>query len=751
MAMERRRKMKEKNNTISNVFGVLQRVGKAFMLPIALLPAAGILLGVGGALLNVAALDNPPAIYRGLITFINLRGVTVALTVMRNVGDIVFSNLPLLFAIGIAVGLANSDKGTAALAGAVGFIIMHTAISTMLSLGVTSLGILTADNVPAQYNAYISTTLGIFTLNLSVFGGMIAGIIASILHNRYHKIQLPQILGFFGGSRFVPIVTAVVMLIVGVILSFIWPYVQNGIAVVAKWVNELGAVGTFLYGTIERALIPVGLHHVFYTPFWYTGFVQGTVFLPNGTTMIVDGANTAYFAQLSNMSALVGADPTTMAQVVQGTTRFMAGKFPFMIFGLGGAALAMYKNARPEKKAYVGGLLASAALTAAVTGITEPIEFTFLFVAPVLYAVHSVIAGLSYMIMDLLNVFVGMTFSGGLIDFALFGLLPAGAGVPTRWIYIIIVGVIFFVLYYLLFDIFIRKFNLKTPGREEDEESVTSNGEGKAKGIVLAARVLTALGGEQNIKNIDACITRLRVGLHDKNQVDKEALKALGATGVLEVGDNVQAIFGGRSDNIKNDIVDIMEGRIKPEDIEIAMGSEPDPIQKSEHVKKASYQMTPGDGHGEIIEKLIVPLKGELLTLKDIPDPVFSEGMMGQGFAINPAEGKLYAPIDGEIITVFPSKHAVVIKTKKGHEVLMHFGLDTILLKGEGFTAHVQEGQEVKAGDLLLTVDISAIEKKVPSLITPIVFPNLAEGEKVSLLRTGSVEAKSEDIIVIEK
>ena len=743
--------MKERSNKMSNAFGILQRVGKAFMLPIALLPAAGILLGVGGALLNVAALENPPQIYEALITFINLRAVTVALTVMRNVGDVVFGNLPLLFAIGIAVGLATSDKGTAALAGAVGFIIMHTAISTMLNLGVTQLGVVTPNSIPPEYSSYVSTTLGIFTLNLSVFGGMIAGIIASILHNKYHKIQLPQILGFFGGSRFVPIVTAVVMLLVGVILSFIWPFVQNGIAVVARVVNELGAVGTFLYGTIERALIPVGLHHVFYTPFWYTGFVQGTVFLSDGTTAIIDGANTAYFTQLSNMSALVGADINTMTQVVQGTTRFMAGKFPFMILGLGGAALAMYKNAKPEKKAYVGGLLASAALTAAVTGITEPIEFTFLFVAPVLYGIHSIIAGLSYMIMDLLNVFVGMTFSGGLIDFTLFGLLPAGAGVPTRWYYILVVGAVFFVVYYLLFDIFIKKFDLKTPGREDDDEVKISKGEDSAKGIVLASRVLNALGGEQNIKNIDACITRLRVGVVSKNEVDKDALKALGASGVLEVGDHVQAIFGGRSDNIKNDIVDIMEGRVKPEDVQIAMGDKEDPIQKSTPVEHASFEMTKGDEAGVIVEKFIMPIEGEIIPLSEVPDPVFSEGMMGQGFAIKPSVGKVYAPIDGEIITVFPTKHAIVIKSAKGNEVLIHFGLDTITLKGEGFIAHVQEGQKVKGGDILLTVDIEKIGPKVPSIITPIVFPSLQDDEKIVIVKSGEISVKTENVVQIKK
>ncbi len=560
----------EKRKGLSRAFGLLQRVGKAFMLPIALLPAAGILLGVGGALLNVASLENPPAIYEALIAFVNLRAVTVILTVMQSVGNVVFNNLPLLFAIGIAVGLAKSDRGTAGLAGAVGFLIMHTAISTMLFLGVTSLGVLTKDNVPSQYSAYVTETLGIFTLNLSVFGGMIVGIITATLHNKYHKIQLPQVLGFFGGSRFVPIVTSVVMLVTGVVLSFIWPVVQNGIAVIARWVNESGAVGTFLYGAIERSLIPVGLHHVFYTPFWYTSFVEGTVFLADGTTTIVNGANTAYFAQLSNMGGIVGANAQTMAQVVQGTTRFMAGKFPFMMFGLAGAALAMYQNARPEKKKIVGGLLLSATLTAVITGITEPIEFTFLFVAPILYVVHSIIAGLSFMLMDLFNVFVGMTFSGGLIDFALFGLLPAGAGVPTNWIYIVIVGVVLFALYYLVFNFCIKKFDLKTPGREIEEEGTENHKENKTdqsrgSGVVFAAEVLNLLGGKGNITHLDACITRLRVGVRDIKNVDKAGLKELGASGVMEVGDNVQVIFGGKSDIIKNDILDIIEGSVTPQ------------------------------------------------------------------------------------------------------------------------------------------------------------------------------------------
>ncbi len=736
-----------KNKGISKVFGLLQRVGKAFMLPIALLPAAGILLGVGGALLNVASLENPPAIYQGLISFVNIEAVTAILTVMQKVGGAVFDNLPLLFAIGIAVGLAKSDKGTAGLAGAVGFLIMNTAVSTMLSLGVTPLGVLTPDNIPAEYSSYVTTTLGIFTLNLSVFGGMIAGIIASTLHNKYHKIQLPQVLGFFGGSRFVPIVTSVVMLFVGVLLSFVWPVVQNGIAVIADLVNNSGAMGTFLYGTIERSLIPVGLHHVFYTPFWYTGFVEGTVHLADGTTMLVNGANTAYFAQLSNMSGLVGADAATMAEVVKGTSRFMAGKFPFMMFGLSGAALAMYKNALPSKKKLVGGLLLSGALTAMITGITEPLEFTFLFVAPVLYAAHAVLAGLSFMLMDIFNVFVGMTFSGGLIDFTLFGLLPAGAGVPTNWIYIVLVGLVFFVLYYVVFNFCIKKFNLKTPGREEDEEDGNA-ASGDQKGLALAIQVLEHLGGKENITNLDACITRLRVGLSDIKKVNKAALRSLGAAGVMEVGDNVQVIFGGKSDVIKNDILDIIEGKVSAE--ALAAAKEAIATKEDEKVETKAEVKEKTQGTSVSVE-IKMPLTGRLMPITEVPDPVFAEKMMGDGFAIEPTDGKVYSPVSGKVTNVFPTKHAATFETETGHEVLIHFGLDTVKLGGEGFESHIEQGQEVKAGDLILTVDLENVKAKVPSVITPIVFPNLKENEIVEIVKIGHVEAGAKEAVVIKQ
>ena len=553
----------------------LQRIGKAIMLPIAALPIAGILLGVGGALLGIAGLSNAPAIYEPLIAFVNIPAVTAVLTVMKNIGDIVFGNLPVLFAVGVAVGLAKKDKGTAALASVFGFIVMNQVVSTLLALGVTQLGVLTPDSV-GEYGTYVTTNLGIFTLNMSVFGGIITGIVTALLHNRFCTIQLPPVIGFFSGARFVPIITSLTMALVGAVLAFAWPVVQDGISMLSTFVKNAGPFGTFLYGLIERALIPFGLHHVFYTPFWYGSFVEANV-LVNGSIQTVAGANTAYFVQLSSMTDLVGASASTMSEIVNGTTRFMAGKFPLMMFGLPGAALAMYKAADPSKRKVVGSLLATAALTSFLTGITEPLEFTFLFVAPVLYVVHCVFAGLAYMLMGVLNVFIGMTFSGGFIDYALFGLLPAGAGVPTKWLTVLLVGIVYFIVYYFVFYFMITKFNLKTPGRDENEgetklytkadfqnskggatEAAAPKTSGKGEIAEKAPLVLAALGGEENIVSVDACITRLRVEVKDKANVNKDELKNLGAAGVVEVGNGIQAIFGAKADAYENAINEIL-------------------------------------------------------------------------------------------------------------------------------------------------------------------------------------------------
>ena len=553
----------------------LQRIGKAIMLPIAALPIAGILLGIGGALLGISGLSNAPAIYEPLIAFVNIPAVTAVLTVMKNIGDIVFGNLPVLFAVGVAVGLAKKDKGTAALASVFGFIVMNQVVSTLLALGVTQLGVLTPDSV-GEYGTYVTTNLGIFTLNMSVFGGIITGIVTALLHNRFCTIQLPPVIGFFSGARFVPIITSLTMALVGAVLAFAWPVVQDGISMLSTFVKNAGPFGTFLYGLIERALIPFGLHHVFYTPFWYGSFVEANV-LVNGSIQTVAGANTAYFVQLSSMTDLVGASASTMSEIVNGTTRFMAGKFPLMMFGLPGAALAMYKAANPSKRKVVGSLLATAALTSFLTGITEPLEFTFLFVAPVLYVVHCIFAGLAYMLMGVLNVFIGMTFSGGFIDYALFGLLPAGAGVPTKWLTVLLFGIVYFIVYYFVFYFMITKFNLKTPGRDENEgetklytkadfqnskggatEAAAPKTAGKGEIAEKAPLVLAALGGEENIVSVDACITRLRVEVKNKANVNKDELKNLGAAGVVEVGNGIQAIFGAKADAYKNAINEIL-------------------------------------------------------------------------------------------------------------------------------------------------------------------------------------------------
>ena len=550
----------------------LQRIGKAIMLPIAALPVAGILLGVGGSLINIAALENAPAIYQPLIAFVNIPMITIILKIMQGIGDIVFGNLPVLFAVGTAIGLAKQDKGTAALASVFGFLIMNQVIGVLLGMGATPLGTLVSGDVPAQYAQYVTTTLGIFTLNMSVFGGIITGVVTATLHNKYYNIQLPAVIGFFSGARFVPIVVSLAMAVVGALLAYIWPFVQDGIAVIALFVKNAGPIGTFLYGLIERALIPFGLHHIFYTPFWYGSFVDGQVII-DGAWHTIQGANYAYFAQLGNMQSIVGADADTMSTIVSGTTRFMAGKFPFMMFGLPAAALAMYHTAAPNKKKIVGSLLVSAAFTSFLTGITEPLEFTFLFVAPVLYVVHCIMAGLSFFLMDILNVFIGMTFSGGLIDFTLFGILPAGAGVPTNWIRAILVGAGYAVVYYFLFKTLILKLNLKTPGREGDEEEAKlyskadfqaakgldgkeapNKANGKDEIVQKAPEVLAALGGEENAVSIDACITRLRVEVKDKSKVDKDKLKALGAVGVVEVGNGIQAIFGAKADAYRHEI-----------------------------------------------------------------------------------------------------------------------------------------------------------------------------------------------------
>ena len=530
----------------SPIFGVLQRVGKAFMLPIALLPVAGLLLGIGASFTNETMLTS-----YGLMGVMGPGTLLFSLlSIMKNAGDIVFANLPILFAMGVAAGMANSEKEVATLSGAVAYFVMHATINAMLGIN----GKLAAD---ALHAGSLVSTVGIMSLQMGVFGGILVGFGVAALHNRYHKIEFPQVFAFFGGSRFVPIISSLVYVVVGIVMYYIWPMVQNGIYTIGSLVNETGYFGTFLYGLTERALIPFGLHHVFYMPFWQTGL--GGSMIING--QLVEGAQKIFFAQL--------ADPTVLKFNAE-ATRYMAGKFPFMIFGLPGAALAMYVTAKPEKKKLVGGLLLSAALTAIITGITEPIEFTFLFVAPMMYAIHCVLAGLSFMLMYIFRVGVGMTFSGGFIDLLLFGILQGEA--KTNWLYIVLVGVFYFPIYFFLFRFLILKYNFKTPGREDEDAGVklytrsdydAKNDKGKSnedkketaeptKEDDVSSKIEIGLGGAGNIVSVDACITRLRVNVKDGSLVNKDILKSTGAVGVMQNGDAVQVIYGPKVSVIKS-------------------------------------------------------------------------------------------------------------------------------------------------------------------------------------------------------
>ncbi len=672
----------------SNVFGTLQKVGKALMLPVALLPAAGILLAFGTSFAQEQWTDQFP-------WFAN-PGVLKVLEVMESAGGIVFDNLPLLFAVGVAIGLAGGD-GVAGLAAIIGYLIMNVTMGVFA--GVTP-------EMAADDPAY-ANMLGIDTVQTGVFGGIIVGLLASYLYKKFFNIQLPQFLGFFAGKRFVPIITAFSSLILGIIMVYIWPFAQEGLNTLSHVMLETNrTISTFVFGVIERSLIPFGLHHIFYSPFWFE-FGNYT----NEAGELIRGDQTIFFEQLKD------GVPFTAGN-------FMTGKFPFMMFGLPAAALAIYHTAKPERKKVVAGIMGSAALTSFLTGITEPLEFSFLFVAPVLFGIHAVFAGLSFMTMYLLDVKIGMTFSGGLIDFILFGIMPN----RTDWWWVILVGLVFAVIYYFGFRWAILKFNLATPGREDEAEVDIEDD------VEIDDRpyeILQAMGGEENITHLDACITRLRVSVDDKNRVDKNRLKKLGASGVMEVGNNIQAIFGPVSDTLRGQMQDIINGK--------------KPRKKEEVEQTATEACDIPTGKVDVNS----PMAGEILSITDVPDQVFSQKMMGDGFAIKPSDGKVVAPVSGKILNIFPTKHALGMQSEDGLEILIHIGIDTVKLKGEGFTQKVEEGQTVKQGDLLMEVDLDYIANNAASTVTPVIFTNLQEGQSVNV-KAGKVTENQGDFVEIQ-
>lgn len=691
------------------VFGVLQRVGRSFMLPIALLPAAGLLLGIGSSFTNPTTLET----YH-LTNIITEGGVLYTiLDIMSKTGSVVFDNLALLFAMGVAIGMAKQEKEVAALSGAIAFLIMNTAISALITAG---------GGIAAMPANSTTTVLGITTLQMGVFGGIIVGLGTAALHNRFYNIRLPQVLSFFGGTRFVPIICSVVFLGVGVLMFFVWPVIQRGISALGMLVLNSGYAGTWIYGIIERALIPFGLHHVFYMPFWQTEL--GGSMVIDGT--VVTGAQNIFFAELASRST---------EHFSSSATRFMAGKFPFMIFGLPAAAYAMYRAARPEKKKAVGGLLLSAALTSAITGITEPLEFTFLFVAPLIYGVHCVLAGLSYMLMHILNVGVGMTFSGGAIDLVLFGVLQGNA--KTNWIWIVIVGLIYAVIYYFAFYFMITKLNLKTPGREADNEETKlyTRADMPKKGGGVSALILRGLGGRDNITDIDCCATRLRVTVKDPDPVNDSILKQSGASGVIRRGNGVQVIYGPQVSVIKSDLDEYMRtSRDDHNDIPPA-GTEKNELAEAAEIDRALRTTT-----------LYAHMNGTMIPLEEVNDEAFSQKVLGDGAAIDPAEGKLYSPCAGKVAQVFGTGHAVTLETDDGAEVLLHIGIDTVKL-GEGyFKPHVSEGQRVDRGDMLISFDMKAVREAGYSLVTPMIICNTEDWSELKVLESGKISAGSEFI-----
>ena len=649
------------NYFLKKAFGVLQRIGKSLTLPIALLPVAGLLMGIGTLFENQYILSIFPILSGEKFQLIA--------NIMSSSGNIIFTNLPLIFAVGVAIGMTSGD-GVAALAAIVGFLIMNT--TTGIIAGV--------EIIEANNNPMYTTMLGIPTLPTGVFGGIIIGFISAIIYDKFYNIKLPEFLGFFSGKRFVPIVAGISGVGIGVIMAIIWPPIQNFLLYFSR--SMLGTnkvISAFIFGFTERALIPFGLHHIWYTPFWY----QFGEYI-NSAGQLVLGDQSIFFAQLKD-----GVEFTA------GT--FMTGKFPLMMFGLPAAALAMYHEAKEEKKKLLAGVFLSAALTSFLTGITEPIEFLFLFIAPILFVIHCIFAGISFMIMEILNVKIGLTFSGGLIDFVLFGVIPN----RTNWWDVFIVGGIFSIIYYFGFRYLIRKFDLKTPGREKEENELFID----ISDENIAYEILEAFGGRKNIKNLDSCITRLRVTVNKLNSVDKVKLKKLGAVDLMIIGNNIQAVLGPQSDIIKEQMKDIMAGK------EIFTKR-----------KKVIEEVKSGV---KIDTSIDIPISGILMRLEEVPDEIFSMKLIGDGFAINPIDNILVSPIRGMVITLSKEKHSITIRSLEGYDILIHIGIDTLKLRGEGFKSFVEEGDIVNPGDNLIEFPLDYIKENAKSPITPIIFKNL--------------------------
>ena len=675
----------------SKLFEVLQRLGRSFMLPIAILPIAGLFLGLGSSLSNpstIAALHMES--YLGSGTFLGN-----AILVMSGVGSVIFDNLPLLFALAVAIGMARKAKEVAALSAVIAFFVMHATINGLL---VANGAIV--DGVVAQHilDGSIASVCGLQSLEMGVFGGIIVGLGVSYLHNRYHRIELPSALSFFEGERFVPIVSAVVFLLIGFIMYYVWPIVQNGIFSLGGVIKESGYFGTFIYGCIERLLVPFGLHHVFYIPFWQTALggsmeVAGTMYY---------GGQNIFFAQL--------ADPNTVHFSAE-ATRYLTGKFIFMIFGLPGAALAMYRCAKFEHKKLVASLMVSATLTCVLTGITEPLEFAFLFAAPILFVVDAIFAGLAFMLAQLLNITIGLTFSGGVIDFFVFGILQGND--KTSWLLAIPLGIVYFIAYYFVFKILIERLQLKTIGRGDEEDlkalqkrQYKKQVSEKEENYVVneqAQKIVVGLGGRDNFSHLDSCITRLRMSIKKMDKVDEGLLKQAGAAAIMKQGSAMQIIFGPKASNICTNVNEYLANTTT--DIIVS-------------AKKTN-------NHGDLLQ-LCAIVEGEVCPIEHSCDTMFASKLLGDGIMIKPKNGLVVAPCDGMITMIYPTHHAIGIVCDNGCEILLHFGVDSVNLEGIGFDVFVKVKQRVKQQDLLWNADLQYIEKHATSSQINVVFTKIS-------------------------
>ena len=724
-----------------SAFAVAQQIGKSLFLPIAVLPFAGVLLGIGASFSNpttIAAYGLESALHPGSALF-------SFMLILSNVGGAIFGNLPLIFALAVALGMAKKEKGIAVLGSAIFYLVMLTTIHVFLGLD----GSIHADGSidSSVKEGAITSVLGIVTLQMGVFAGIITGLVAAELCNRFYKTQLPPAFSFFGGTRFIPIACMIFGIVTGVIMYFVWPFIQNGIFALGGVVQSAGYFGTFFFGCCERALIPFGLHHIFYLPFWQTG-LGGTAVIDGQTVM---GAQNIFFAEL--------ASPNTEHFSVD-AARFLMGKFPFMMAGLPAAAFAMYTCARPEKKKAAGSLLFSVGLTSFLTGITEPIEFTFLFLAKELFAIHVFYAGCSFAACHILGIAMGTTFSDGLIDFILYGVLPGQA--KTNWMMMLPLFAVFAVIYFITFKFFILKWDLKTPGREADDEEVKMMSKAdyqKATGVGVAgggagsaalanltpdqqksATILSGVGGVDNVTEIDCCATRLRLTLVDGTKVNEGILKSTGAGGVVIKGNAIQVIYGPSvtivKANFEEFVEDIRAGKIDRSILEGASGG--GSAAAAEPEKPKMKDATFG-----------AHLTGRMMLMNEVPDDGFASRAMGDGVAVEPTEGKLVAPADGTITLIFPTKHAIGMVTPDGAELLMHIGIDTVKLDGQNFEVHVTDGQEVKRGDLLVTFDIDAIKKAGYPVTTPLIVTNSSAYGTVRPLKTGDVKAGTDDLLEV--